>query len=414
MTGEAGVVLVTGPPRAGVTAMVDELRRRMPSYRFVDRRDTDDTDVPAVVVIVVSAVAPLVESDCVLADLATERTAEVIAVVSKIDDHRPWREVLAADRARLVDRGARWEQVPWVGAAAAPRLGAPQVDELVELLDARLRDPTLLERKTLCAWSFRTVQRTRERERLLRTRRLAAAQHLTARRAAVREARLALRRGVRQRCASLRADLLEEAAAARRHQIRTFGVRARERCAQVLAEVDDDISEHTRDLVQGCDVGPATSPSLPDPPLSSRRLEAQLMAVLGAGFGLGVTVVVTRLMAGLAPQLAVTGLLAGGAAGLITTAWVIRARALLHARAVLQAWVTDAVGALRAAADERVAVRMLAVETAMAASASDGTIEDTEIGRRNQAPDGRGRGRFRGVHEQAGARIDEQKHVTDR
>ena len=71
----------------------------------------------------VSAIAPLTESDCALVDLAATNTDLVIGVVSKIDAHRNWRDVLAADRARLAERTPRYRHVPWVGAAAAPRSG---------------------------------------------------------------------------------------------------------------------------------------------------------------------------------------------------------------------------------------------------------------------------------------------------
>ncbi|EUA43908.1 putative membrane protein [Mycobacterium xenopi 4042] len=37
------------------------------------------------------------------------------------------------------------------------------------------------------------------------------------------------------------------------------------------------------------------------PPLTSRRLETRLMTLLGAGFGLGVALTVSRLLANLAP-----------------------------------------------------------------------------------------------------------------
>ena len=397
MTGE--VVLVTGPRRAGVTAMVEELRRRMPSCRFVDGDNADLTradpngadpnradpngaaDPPAVVVFVMSAVAPIVESDCALADLATAQTAAVIAVVSKIDDHHPWRRVLAANRQRLGEHAARFGDVPWVGAAAAPRLGAPRMDDLVALLAARLGDPTLAARNTLCRINFQIDRHRRERELLLQRRRRAQANRLAARRTAVREARLALAHGARRRCAELRTELLDEAATAVRAQLPGFGARARQRCAEVLADVDGDVSVRTQELAPGCGAAPEPEFTAADPLLTARRLESQLMAVLGGGFGLGVAVVVTRLLAGVAPQLAIGAVVAGGAVGALTTAWVTRARTLLQARAVLQAWVADTVAAVRASADERVAAAMLLAETEMmSAAAAETAIEEAEFG----------------------------------
>ena len=99
--------------------------------------------------------------------------------------------------------------------------------------------------------------------------------------------------------------------------------------------------------------------------MKSRRLETQLMMVLGAGFGFGVALAVTRLFAGLAPGLTIAGLVAGGLVGLLLTVWVVGIRGLLHDRAVLDRWVTDVTAGLRSTVEERVATRVLAAETAL-------------------------------------------------
>jgi hypothetical protein len=89
------------------------------------------------------------------------------------------------------------------------------------------------------------------------------------------------------------------------------------------------------------------------------------MMILGAGFGLGVALVVTRLFAGLAPGMTVAGLVAGGIVGLVLTVWVVGIRGLLHDRGVLDRWISDAVNVLRSAVEERVATRVLVAETAL-------------------------------------------------
>ena len=91
------------------------------------------------------------------------------------------------------------------------------------------------------------------------------------------------------------------------------------------------------------------------------------MMVLGAGFGFGVALAVSRLFAGLAPGLTIAGLVAGGLVGLLLTVWVVGIRDVLHDRAVLDRWVTDVAAALRSAVEERVATRVLAAETALTA-----------------------------------------------
>ena len=95
------VVLVTGPWMAGVTAVVAALRERLPQHKFVESADMGPGDAPIAVVFVVSAAAQLTGSDCALLDAAAEHTDVVVGVVSKIDLHRNWREVLAANRDTL-------------------------------------------------------------------------------------------------------------------------------------------------------------------------------------------------------------------------------------------------------------------------------------------------------------------------
>ncbi len=96
------VVLVTGPWLAGATSLIDALRERMPDDTFVEADELSVIEAPTAVVFVVSAVAPLTESDCALVDLAADNTDLVIGVVAKIDAHRNWRDVLAADRQALI------------------------------------------------------------------------------------------------------------------------------------------------------------------------------------------------------------------------------------------------------------------------------------------------------------------------
>ena len=105
------VVLVTGPWLAGTTSLIDALRERLPEHTFVEADELGTAHAPAAVVFVVSAIAPLTESDCALVDLAARHTDLVIGVVAKIDAHRNWREVLAADRTQLAARAPRYQHV---------------------------------------------------------------------------------------------------------------------------------------------------------------------------------------------------------------------------------------------------------------------------------------------------------------
>ena len=130
-------VLVAGPWLAGTSSVVAALRDRLPECSVLEADELAAGEAPVAVVFVVSATAPLTESDCALLDVVAADTDAVIGVVSKIDVHRTWREVLDADRALLTERAARYGDVVWVGAAAAPDLGPPVVDDLVATLTAR-------------------------------------------------------------------------------------------------------------------------------------------------------------------------------------------------------------------------------------------------------------------------------------
>ena len=149
------VVLVTGPWMSGVTGVVAALRERLPQHKFVESTDLGPGDAPTAVVFVVSAAAQLTESDCALLDAAAEHTDVVVGVVSKIDVHRNWRDMLTANRDTLAAHAPRYGQVPWVGVAAAPDLGEPTVDDLVETVSAQLADSDVARRNRLRAWESR-------------------------------------------------------------------------------------------------------------------------------------------------------------------------------------------------------------------------------------------------------------------
>ena len=298
-------------------------------------------DAPAAVVFVVSAIAPLTESDCALVDLAANYTDLVIGVVAKIDAHRNWRDVLAADRARLAARAPRYQHVQWVGAAAAPDLGEPRLDELVGLLRQRLADPDVQRRNRLRAWEVRlhtVIDRyqadaagsdrqarvtalRKNRDDILRGRRLSKSERTIALRSQIQQARVQLTYFARNRCTSVRAELQEDASNMSRRRVGEFEPYVRTRAGEVVDEVDEGITKHLGDVATELGLSapapppPLAAPEVSRPPLKSRRLETQLVMILGAGFGFGVALAVTRLFAGLAPGLTIAGLVAGGAGG---------------------------------------------------------------------------------------------------
>ena len=114
------VVLVTGPWLAGVTGVVSALRERLPQHKFVESMELGPGDAPTAVVFVVSAAAALTESDCALLDAAVEDTDVLVGVVSKIDVHRAWRDVLAANCQTLAAHAPRYRPgaLGWRGRGA--------------------------------------------------------------------------------------------------------------------------------------------------------------------------------------------------------------------------------------------------------------------------------------------------------
>ncbi|WP_197694204.1 hypothetical protein [Mycobacterium sp. 852002-40037_SCH5390672] len=390
------VVLVTGPWMAGVSAVADALRERLPQHKFVESTDLGPGEVPIAVVFVVSAAANLTPSDCALLDAATEHTDAVVGVVSKIDVHLNWREIVAANREALGAHASRYGRAPWVGAAALPDLGDPDIDDLVETVAAQLDDPDLARRNRLRAWESRlqTVaqrfdrevegsgRRARvealreERSTALQQRRQAKSERTITLRGQIQQSRVALSHSARNRCASVRTELQEHAAGLSRRGMSGFEAHTRERLDAVIAEVSEGTDTQLAEVAQVVDVPMELPPleqlpavDISPPPLKSRRQETWLLILLGVGFGLGVALTLSRLMSGLAsrlnPALSVTAALACVAISVALTYLVINIRALLHDRALLDRWAGDVTASLQSIVEELVATRVLVAESVL-------------------------------------------------
>jgi len=389
------VVLVTGPWLAGVSGVVAALSERLPEHTFIESTDLAAGEAPTAVVFVVSAAAVLTESDCALLDAAAADTDAVIGAVSKIDVHRAWADVLAADREALSAHAPRYRDVPWTGVAALPDRGDPQVDDLVAAVREQLADTDLARRNRLRAWESRLqnvadrydrdadgagrrarVEALREqRSGILRERRLSKSERTIALRSQAQQARVQLSYFARNRCASVRSELQEDAAGLTRRQLPVFESYTRGRIDEVVAEVDEGTTTHLADVAKSLGLAadppaPAALPKIemPAPQLKSRRLETRLMMLVGAGFGLGVALTLSRLLADLTPGLTVAGAVACAAIGLALTVWVVGTRGLLRDRALLDRWAGEATAQLRSALEQLVATRVLGVESSLAAA----------------------------------------------
>ncbi len=409
-------MLVTGPPFAGVSALVSALRNALPGHRIVEHADEPDA-----VVFTVSAAAPVVDSDLRILDEAGRRCDLVIGVVTKIDVHADWRAV-SADACEAVHRhAARYRSMPWTGVAAEPRTGHPVLDELVDLLMTGLDGPTLARRNRLRAAESAlcdqidafgapdtvAVALHRRRDEALRAARRLNAVQARDLRTRVQQARIDLNQQVHHRCGELRATLAEEAAGWRRGvDLRAAAV---ERADLIATEVDAAVTARVRQIageigLAAPSVEPSrmmTDPGEPEP--FAPGLERRLMIVLGVGFGLGVALAAARLLAGLAPGAATIAAGGGATVGLLLAAWVVRVRGLLHARARWDRWTGAVVGTLRADLQALVASRLLSAETALAAeSAVEGERMATEANATLVAVDAQLRARALAIATQVG------------
>jgi hypothetical protein len=395
------VVVVTGPWLAGVSSVAAALRERVPQHSFIESPQLGPGDAPMAVVFVVSAATPLTESDCTLLDAAAEHTDVVVGVVSKIDVHLTWRDVLTANRGRLAAHAPRYREVPWVGAAAAPDLGKPRVDDLVSTVQRQLAGSDIAWRNRLRAWESRlhaVAQRfdrdaqgagrrarvdalREERSAALRQRRQSRSERTITLRGQIQQARVQLSYFARNRCPSVRGELQEDIAGLSRRGMAGFAAYARGRVDEVVVEVSDGTAKHLADVAQAMGVPVDLPPpdKLPTvavsaPPLKSRRLETRLMVLLGVGFGLGVALTLSRLVAGLAPGLSpaltAAGIVACVAIGLAVTVWVVNTRSLLSDRAVLDRWTGDVTSSLQSVLEQLVASRVLAAESLLSTAIS--------------------------------------------
>jgi hypothetical protein len=404
------VVLVTGPWMAGVSGVVAALRERLPQHEFVEATELGPGDAPLAVVFVVSAAAPLTESDCVLLDAAAEHTDVVVCVVSKIDVYRTWREVLDANRDALAAHALRYAQVPWLGAAAMPELGEVRVDDLVDAVSTQLADSDIARRNRLRAWEFRLqtiahrfdhdaegagrqarVDALRDaRSAALRQLRQSKSERTITLRGQIQQARVQLSYFARNRCSSVRSELQEDAAALSRRTMPGFETDMRGRVEQVVGEVSEGTATHLADVAQLMGV-PLALPALeqlpvvdmPPAPLKSRRQETGLMLLLGAGFGLGVALTLSRAVAGLSPRLnpglEIAGAVACVAIGLAITFAVVNLRGLLRDRALLDRWAGEVTASLQSVVEELVATRVLVAESVLT----------TALAARDEAENGR-------------------------
>jgi len=369
------VILVSGPALSGATSVADALRQRRGGYHIVERLGNGER--PAAAVFVVSAAAPMTQSDISLLDAAAASTNAVVAAVSKIDVYRGWPQVLEENRALAASH-----PLSWVGVPADPHIGPPKLESLIDALNSALARERRSPRNQLLFNKSHAQSRIGDRERAVAVRQL-------------RVARVQLTGRARAICASLRADLRRDVAGLSRRGVDEFCSGVRRRSARAMAELDALLSHVVDDLdiagidIPGIDILGIDSAEEARPTYLPRfgRVRADRVTVaLSAGFGLGVALTFGRLLADLAPAWAAAITAASLLTGIGLSGWVIRARGLAAERAALDRWVTEVTAGLRTAMEERVVMQMLAAESAMAAEATAGRNAGSRIRPRGDRP----------------------------
>ena len=361
MSDDRETILVIGPTCSGVTSVADRLGERFRAYQVVEQLSPGEH--PAAVVFVVSAAAPMNESDARLLAAAAVHTDAVVAAVSKIDVHRRWPWTLEINRALLTGYADRYTRLAWVGVAADPHIGQVRVDKLAEEVRAVLARQVDSPRNPLRPREFQARPRS-VRSLVVRSK--------------VQQSRVHISGQVRAMCTALRTDLRNDAAEVTRREVDEFCSRVHRRAADVAAEVDASLTGQLADLADGIELSAPPCPPLESylPRFFRPRLENRLSNLLSAGFGLGAALTLGRLLADFAPSRAPTVIAGALVAGIALTVWVIRTRRLLAERAALDRWVTEVTAGLRAAVEERALIRLVAVESALAAVAARGEFPD--------------------------------------
>lgn len=192
-------------------------------------------------------------------------------------------------------------------------------------------------------------------------------------RAEVQLARIQLSARVRARCAALRADLAGEAAGLGHRGIAAFDGLVRGRALRAAAECDEMVTVRLSELglpdgrCPDLPIEDAVEGAVRDclPPRRRPSLENRLTALLGIGFGAGVSLTAGRLLAQVRPDWMPLGALICGLAGVVLTVWTVVVRRLLAERAAAERWMVETVANLRPVLEERLITRIMLAEAAL-------------------------------------------------
>ena len=190
----------------------------------------------------------------------------------------------------------------------------------------------------------------------------------------MQQTRVQISAQVRTVCLALRTDLRDEAAEVNRREVDEFCSGVRRRVIDVAAELEARLTGRLTHLTGGLELSVPPCPPLDSylPRWCRPRPENRLTVSLSAGFGLGIALTVSRVLADIAPDWTPAVTVGALVAGVVLTVWVIRTRGVMAQRAALDRWVIEVTAGLRAAMEDDLATRLSAAEFALAAAAAAG------------------------------------------
>ena len=364
----------------------------------------DSVAEAAVVVIVVDASAPIGRIELEQWRLALESTPTVF-VVNKIDVHRHWRDVVAADSdlvAECVPRAVECSFHPISARLArmgrdsgdAVMSGQSGLEEVADRLGALLvQAPTLGAQRKYAAAVLHSAAEARA-SIVAKARTVTGggdATPLRARRAALLAERQSLggdrRALLHNRIQRVRVDSVHAAA----EDLRGLGIEFRQtidtaRRAE-LEHLPAHIAESARDAQGradaaltaglravetelGLDNRPVQPEATDEPidvvaPSRRRGIEDAIMIVVGASAGVGIGRLVLSPMA-LVPAWAVANTAITLVLGGVLAWWLTRSRALVADRAHLRGWTQECLAGVKSAVEQRLLSRILDAESVLA------------------------------------------------
>lgn len=385
----AVTVAVCGPDDANTRLLCAELQRFHPALVFVGSQRPAAQSPARVAVVLVDPGAPVGAATVDMVAGVQAAGLPLVFVANGIHACEDWPAVASRHSdvlARVLGEAPEIVGVSTRLACAARREGNPELaeqaglrllhrrmvaaaaqglaEQVIEATRRRIRDEAATLRADATVPDLRA-----QRARLLAGRDGGRAEALAALRNAVSLVRLDLLHEVGARVRTSHASARTELIRLNRAALRVYPEQLRQQATQLSDELTALAGHRLSQLAArfevsvGHDDRVGDPPDLgPDPDLRRRGVDDHLTVALGAsaGFGLGrLLAAPLALLPGLDYATALIALVLGGGMAY----WMVRVRARLAVRAVLQQWVADALAAVKAQLEQQVATAVMVTES---------------------------------------------------